>query len=156
MSWKDDNALKRIFSTFKRLKSNIFQQDIDALKQLQESLEFYKKQNVDRSKVYAVILCMLIKERTRRMDINTALYMIGQDCKHGLDFHIGTLTSQLICNDLNSFMKESKIDVPTQEKNPEELQKYIEQWHEKYDKDFLDRILNSWTDEEVSRQFYNT
>lgn len=158
MSFKDDGAIKRIFNTFKRLKTQIFQQDIDALKQIQSSLEYYKKENVDNSQLYAIVLCLLIKERLRKgQSINTALHMVGHDIKSfPLNEQLHQLTAIINVNELYHFMRDKQIVVPKGKDIFEDTDELMDLWHEQYDKEFLKKILESWSYEEVRDNFYNT
>lgn len=158
MSWKDDGAIKRIFNTFNRLKTQIFQQDIDALKQVRASLEYYKKENINNNQLYAVVLALLIKERLRKgQSINTALFMIGNDVRsYTLNDQIHQLTAVINVNELSQFMDEKKVNVPKGKNIFEDTDELLEIWHKEYDKEFLQKILDSWTYEEVSDSFYNT
>jgi len=159
MSWENDRAIKRIFNTFKRLNKNVFQQDIDALKQLKESLDFHKIQQVNDNKIYAKVLCMLIKERYIRMpDINIVLSTIQSDIRNSsLPEHIELLTIKIRATQLSMFFQECKIDVPNNELNDiEALAKREQEWHDKFDKPLFEEIIKLWQTDVVTDKFYNT
>jgi len=74
MSWKSDNSVKRIFNTFKRLKSQIFNQDIEALKQLNDELNYTQKSYVVDNLLFAKLLCYVINQNLHGCsDIKTAI-----------------------------------------------------------------------------------
>jgi hypothetical protein len=159
MSFKNENALKRIFNTFKRLNKNIFQQDIDALKQLKESLDFYKIQQVNDNKIYAKVLCMLIKERYMRYgDINFALKSISKDLKGTtLEEQLEMLTSKIRTTEIYTYLQQCKIDVPNNELNDyEALCKREEEWGNKYDKQLFDKIIETWNTDFITDRFYTS
>lgn len=159
MSYQDENSIKRIFNTFKRLSKNIFQQDVDALKHLKERLDFYKINQVNDNKVYAKMLCMLIKERYMRYkDINFALQTISKDLKgSSLDEHIELLTIKIRATEISTFLQSCKIDVPHDElEDYEALCKREEEWGKKFDKALLDKIIETWNTEFITDRFYTT
>lgn len=159
MSYKDENAIKRIFNTFKRLNKNIFQQDIDALKQIKESLDFYKIRQVNDNKIYAKVLCLLIKERYMRLpDINMCIESVHRDIKlYSLGEQLEMLTIKLKTNHIASYLKECKIEVSSDEFNDvEALTKREIEWHDKYEKKLFDEIIKTWNTEFVTDKFYTT
>src|SRR6478609_12103827 len=80
MSWKTQNAVQRIFNTFKRLKTQIFNQDIEALKLLNAELESKQKQYVNDNLLYAKLLCIALRYRTEyHTNIKMALKSIDSD-----------------------------------------------------------------------------
>lgn len=158
MSWKDENALKRIFNTFKRLEKNIFKQDIDALKHLNQTIELQKKQNIDSNILFAITLSLLIKERLRKgQSINAVLYMIGHDLRSfDLVENVRQLTALINANELQQFMKEKEVIIPKGKDVYNDTDELLELWYKQYDKEFLDKILESWSFDEVKKNFENT
>lgn len=158
MSWVTDKAVKRIFSTFKRLGKQIYKEDIDALKTINDALELQKKQNIDNNMLFAITLYLLIKERLRKgQSINTALYMIGHDLRSfDLVENINQLTAIINVNELQQFMKDKEVVIPKGKDIYNDTDELLDLWHKQYDKEFLDKILESWTFDEVKKSFENT
>jgi len=73
MSWHTDNAVKRIFNSFKRLKNQIFEQDIEALKLLNEELINNQKNYVNDNRLFLKLLAIHLKTEVDYFrDINFA------------------------------------------------------------------------------------
>ena len=58
MSWKTENAVRRIYNSFKRVKSNIYKEDIEALKTVADALENAKKSYVNDNALFAKLLAV--------------------------------------------------------------------------------------------------
>lgn len=138
MSWKTDNSIKRIFNTFKRLKSQIFIQDIDALKSLNSIIIESEKNYVNDNLLYAKLLCYVLDRNLHHHDdIKTAIKNAADILKEPLEFHLRMLHKNI--NDKNILKHIENIDF--EKTNQEELIKKLE---------------NSFTYESVEKSFYNT
>lgn len=62
MSWKEENAINRIYRTFKRLKSGIFKEDIEALKTLNQATESKAKTVTLDNLLFSKLLCLALKQ----------------------------------------------------------------------------------------------
>jgi len=89
LSWKQENAINRIYRTFKRLKSGIFKEDIEALKHLNESVESGAKSVTLDNLLFSKLLCLVLKQ-------NVMYYHdISISIKHVSDELDKTLNEQL-------------------------------------------------------------
>ena len=61
MSWEDKKAIRRIFNTFKRVPKQVFQEDIDALKTINESLEAKASETAHDNLLYAKLLAVVLR-----------------------------------------------------------------------------------------------
>lgn len=138
MSWKTENAVKRIFSSFKRLKNQIYSQDIDALKAINEALSENKKSYVNDNLLYAKLLCYVLDRNLHyHGDIKTAIKNSADILKEPLEFHLKMLHKNI--NDKNILKHIENLDF--ENTNQEELIKKLE---------------NSFSYQSVENSFYNT
>jgi len=139
MSWQEQTALRRIFNVFKRNRTNVYPEDINALKTLNESLEAYQKQFVNDNKLFAKLLSLQITQNVRYYgSIETALVALKDDLKNPLEYNITFLQQELNQRTVNDFINQNKSITRENEK---ELQ---------------EKILESWSLENVEKSFYNT
>lgn len=139
MSWQEQTALRRIFNVFKRSKVNIYPEDINALKTLNESLQGYQKQFVNDNKLFAKLLSIQITQNVRYYgSIETALVALKDDLKNTLEYNITFLQQELNQRAVNNYLEQNKTIKP-------ETQKVFEK-----------KLLESWSLENVEKSFYNT
>jgi hypothetical protein len=139
MSWQEQTALRRIFNVFKRNRTNVYTEDINALKTLNESLEAYQKEFINDNKLFAKLLSLQITHNVRYYgSIETALIALKDDLKNPLEYNIIFLQQELNQRTVNDFIKQNKSITRENEK---ELQ---------------EKLLESWSLENVEKSFYNT
>lgn len=158
MSWKDENAIKRIHNTFKRLGTKIFPEDKQALQQLNESLEFYKIKQTNDNKIYAKVLALLIKEYySKNININTILECIDAELKSPLPYHIELLSNRIRTTELTNYIETLRIDIPENEFNDvDALTKRENEFWDIHKKSIFEEINKMWAVDEVSNKFYNS
>lgn len=138
MSWREENAVKRIFSSFKRLKTQIFNQDIEALKLINESLENNKKSYVNDNLLYAKLLCYVLDRNLHyHDDIKIAIKNAADILKEPLEFHLAMLHKNI--NDKNILKHIENIDFENTDQ-----------------KELIKKLENSFSFESVESSFYNT
>ena len=139
MSWQEQTALRRIFNVFKRNRTNVYQEDINALKTLNESLEAYQKEFVNDNKLFAKLLSLQITQNVRYYgSIETALIALKDDLKNPLEYNITFLQQELNQRAVNDYLEQNKTITP---ENKKEFQK---------------KLLESWSLQNVEKSFYNT
>lgn len=139
MSWQEQTALRRIFNVFKRSKVNIYPEDINALKTLNESLEAYQKEFVNDNKLFAKLLSLQITKNVRYYgSIETALIALKDDLKNTLEYNITFLQQELNQRAVNDYLEQNKTITPENQK------------------EFEKKLLESWSLENVKKSFYNT
>lgn len=138
MSWREENAVKRIFSSFKRLKTQIFNQDIEALKLINESLENNKKSYVNDNLLYAKLLCYVLDRNLHyHNDIKIAIKNAADILKEPLEFHLGMLHKNI--NDKNILKHIENIDFENTDQ-----------------KELIKKLENSFSYKSIEKSFYNT
>jgi hypothetical protein len=150
MSWKTENAVKRIFNTFKRLKTQIFNQDIEALKILNTELENKRDGYVNDNLLFAKLLCIALRYRTETfLDIKMAIKSIDTDFNTPLNHQVEFLQLTLNRVDKTNYLKSIGFDIDNEnfseisELNGKELE-------------FLEKLKTNWSYENVYKSFMNS
>ena len=139
MSWQEQTALRRIFNVFKRNKTNVYPEDINALKAINESIEAYQKQFVNDNKLFAKLLSIQITQNVRYFgSIETALIALKDDLKNPIEYNITFLQQELNQRAVNDYLDQNKSITPENQK------------------EFEKKLLESWSLENVEKSFYNT
>jgi hypothetical protein len=130
MSWIQKRNIARVFNAFKRNKDKIYEEEIEALKLLNELVdktsETYTKDNL----LYAKLLCVFIRQNIHYYkDVKFAI----KELKFQLHIPLETQL-QMLTYDLNMINLQNAVDA----------------------KDALDKINNAWTKEQVVKSFYNS
>ena len=150
MSWKESNAIKRIYYAFRRSKYKIYNEDVEALKVLNELVESNAKTLVNDNKLYAKLLCAYLRLYTEHYgDVKQAIRKASDELKLPLYGEIEFLKITLNNVDLRNFLDSInfKYDIPVK---TEEIEL---KGHEKY---ILEKLKQSWSYENVEKSFYNT
>jgi hypothetical protein len=130
MSWTSKKHIARIFNAFKRNKERIYKEDIEALKELDEIVNQSSRQLAKDNLIYAKLLCVFLRQNIHYYkDVKLALKQLQFQLKTPLDTQIEMLTIDL-----------NMVDLQNQET----------------DEQLLNKLLNSWTREQVEKSFYNS
>jgi len=151
-------AIKRLRFTFsKQNKPNNI--DADALSILLFNLNNLQKDRIEDNRVFAKLLCILIKEKysNGNNDINQTLKFISQDLKEPLEFHIETLSNKITSTQIVNFIKTLTIDVPESEfSDPIALANRENQFWDVHQKQILNEIIFSNSLEQTRDNFFMT
>lgn len=153
MSWKSDNSVKRIFNTFKRLKSQIFNQDIEALKQLNDELNYTQKSYVVDNLLFAKLLCYIINQNLHGCsDIKTAISQTNGILKEPLNYHLEVLKTNLNSNTIQNYLLSLGLDFNhlNHGKNNNETILKSNQI------EMIEIIKKQYSFESIEKSFYNT
>lgn len=155
MSWKTDLAIKRIFNSFKRLKNQIFTQDIDALKTLKEEIENSQKEYVNDNILFLKLLSIHLKtELDYFKDVNFAKKNIHKALSLPLSYHVEMLKMSLQQSDYENYAKEIGLSLDlfankeTKEKDKEILNKN--------QKEIIEKLKRVWDTKKIEQSLYNT
>lgn len=108
MSWENKKAVNRIFNTFKRLKDKIYEEDIDALKLLNELVEQNKRAVANDNILYAKLLCFFINRNALHFgSIQLAIKEAHNELLKPLPVHIKEL--QIALNRMEEMRQGEKI-----------------------------------------------
>lgn len=157
MSWKSNNAFKRLGNTFKRLheKKLIYKEDVEALKTLQDVINELTELRVKEHTLFAKLLCTNIYWNLIRFgNITEAIKWVQMDLDVNLTSHIEQLTNELNIQQITNLMKSKDItfelveDKESRERNLELIKKH--------EKEFTNKILEKWTYDVVKKSFEKT
>lgn len=152
MSWQSENSVKRIFNTFKRLKTQIFNQDIEALKQLNNELILTQKSYVNDNILFGKLLCYVLdKNLHQNGDIKASIKIASDILKEPLDYHLQLFQKNLNNKDLENYFLSLgfNLDHLNFEDNNEQIITDNQ-------KEIVNKIKTNWTFENVEKSFYNT
>lgn len=153
MSWKTENYMKRIYNVFKRSKSQIYPQDIDAFKSVLNELKQHEKSCVVDNILFAKLLTVHLTQNLEYYgSIGVAIKETSKLLSEPLNYHL-----QILARDLNN----------------KELCNYFESiglkdWKSKTDKEVNDKIIEdksseiyekikkNWTFEQVETSLYSS
>lgn len=153
MSWKSDNSVKRIFNTFKRLKSQIFNQDIEALKQLNDELNYTQKSYVVDNLLFAKLLCYVVNQNLHGCsDIKIAISQANGILKEPLNYHLEVLKTNLNSNTIQNYFLSLGLDLDhlNHSKNDNETILKSNQI------EMIEIIKKQYSFESIEKSFYNT
>jgi len=154
MSWQVHNALKRVFNSFKRNKKGIYNEDLEALKLINEAIENATKNYVNDNLLYAKLLCVHLRQNVLHFgDIQQAIKQIKSELEIPLQAHIQYLEKQMNDTDLKNYLKsigitidfETKEDLDQNKKSISENQKAI-----------IEKLKTNWSFSNVEKSFYNS
>jgi predicted transport protein len=158
MSFQTDKAIKRIFNTFKRLGKQIYKEDIDALKTINESLDFYKTSFVADNKIFAKLLALYLKEKYSNVkDIDFVIKQLNKDLEQPLSYHLELLKVKIQSTETIEYIKTLTIDVPENEFNDvEALTNRENEFWDVHHKNIFKQIKEQYSADFINNNFYNT
>ena len=149
MSWITDNAVKRIFNTFNRLKNQIYDNDIESLKLLNDELKNNQKKYVNDNLLLLKLISIVLKERSEHYGgIKMAIKTLDSDLKNSLVNNLELLRISLNNTDKIKYLKSIGIDFET----------YNSQDHilKENEKEFLEKLSRNWSINQIENSIYNT
>lgn len=153
MSFQTQKAINRVFNTFKRLKNSIFQEDVDALKTINEFFEESKKQTIQDNKLFAKLLCLQLCQNVNHyQNLETALKVLREELQQPLEYNLTFLVSYIETAELTGYLK--SIGLEKSWTNQEELDRQNEIIKE-HQKEFIEKLKTNWDFETVEKNFYN-
>ncbi len=148
-TWKENNAVKRIFNAFKRSKDKIYKEDVEALKLLNEMVENASKETSIDNLLYAKLLCVLIRLHLEYYkDIKLAIKKASDDLKHPINFQLELLNLTLNQNEKTNYLKSLAINLESYKEQKEILTEH--------QKEIIVKLNENWNVKTVSESFYKT
>lgn len=152
MSWITENAIKRVFSVYKRCKERkvpLWDNDIEALKLLNEEVKNSSKAHIADNFLLLKFMCICLRERSEHYsDIKMAVRSLDSDLKIPLSSSIEMLRISLNHTDRINYLKEIGIDFDISH-NQDHILKDNQ-------KDFIKKLLTNWSFEKVENSLYNS
>jgi len=153
VSWSTDNAVKRIFNSFKRLKNQIFEQDIEALKLLNDELINNQKNYVNDNILFAKLLSHVLRNELKNQgSMKMAIKNIDSILKVPITHHTEFLRMELNNKDFLEYVESLGIETDhlNHKENNNDLILNDNQ------KEVKDKLLNFWNYDKVEKSFYNS
>lgn len=154
MSWKSDKAIARIVKTFQRVKNQIFSEDIEAIKTINETIALNEQKFVNDNILYAKLLCFImyrnidhfgsVKQSIKHIQANIFSYKLEE--------HIEMLRLHLNKNDFDEFLDTLGLSSEfTGEKSDSDLEIL-----KNNEKEVIQKLSKFWNYKKVEKSFYNT
>jgi len=158
MSWELDNAMKRVFNVFKRFKEQkgkIWDNDIEALKTINQELENTKKQQAIDNILFLKLLTIHIKfELDHFKDISFAKKNIHKALSLPLSHHLEFLRISLNQIDFENYIK--SIGMSNNFLSNKETKFNDDKILDSKQKEIIEKLDKFWTLEKVEKSIYNT
>jgi len=138
MSWKLENNTKRIYNVFKRSKSQIYSEDIEALKDVLNHINQGKKDmSVDNILFLKLLSIHLLQNLDYYGNIRGAVKECGKLLNKPLDYHIEKLRISLNYVEVNNYVDNLRME-------------------EYNDPEILDKLNKEWSYKVVENSLYNS
>lgn len=153
MSWSTDNAVKRIFNSFKRLKNQIFEQDIEALKLLNEELINSQKTYVNDNILFAKLLSHILRNDLKHYgSMKMAIKNIDSILKTPITHHTEFLRTELNHKDFLEYIESLGMNTDhLNHNNNNDLEILTEN-----QKEVTAKLTKFWNYDKIEQSFYNT
>jgi methyl coenzyme M reductase subunit C-like uncharacterized protein (methanogenesis marker protein 7) len=126
MSWKLENNTKRIYNVFKRSKSQIYSEDIEALKDVLNHIQEGKKQmSIDNILFLKLLSIHLLQNLDYYGNIKGAVKECGKLLNQPLNHHIEKLRISLNYVEVKNYVDNLKVE---EFNDPEILEKLNKEW----------------------------
>jgi hypothetical protein len=153
MSWIIQNSVNRIFNAFKRNKNNIYKEDIEALKLINEALLECEKTLVNDNILFAKLLSVQLRQNIIYFkDIGLAIKAVQRDLRNTVEFNINLLTLDLNNYELENYFKSIGIEKYNTLEEWEKNKQIISDNQQEISK----KVLKSWSVEDVEKSFYKS
>lgn len=153
MSFKSDNAVKRIFNSFKRLKNQIYNEDIEALKLLNEELLNNQKNYVNDNILFAKLLSHCLRNDFKHYgSIKMAIKTIDGILKTPISHHTELLRMDLNHKDFLDYAESLGLEMDHLNHKANNNDAILND----NQKEIQDKLLKFWNYEKVEKSFYNS
>jgi hypothetical protein len=153
MSWKEDNAIKRIYNVFKR--SKVYQEDVNALKLISNSIDEQDKSIANDNLLFAKLLSIQLRQNLEHYgSMEVALKKIDDELKRPLNYHSQILQKTFNQVEFDTYLKSIGINVNFVHSNADA--KNNEDIIIKQQKEIAKKFIKDWSFEAVEKSFYKT
>lgn len=159
MSWQNQNALKRVFSVYKRFKEQngkLWDNDIEAIKTLSTALENDSKTYVNDNLLFAKLLVYVLDRNVHHNgDIKASIKIVADILKEPLDFHLQMFQKNLNQKGIDNYLQSLGLNMDHLD-HSKEKQETNDKIVKENQKEIIEKMKANWTYENVSKSFYNT
>jgi hypothetical protein len=157
MSWSEQNAFKRIYNVFKRNKNNIYSEDIQALKLLNETLENKNKQFVTKNLLYAKLLAIQLNQNLMYYgNIDEAIKKIKSDLSLSLNYNLIYLQKNLSNTELINYFNSIGVNTSNPNLLTDEQKLNDKNIISNKQKEIIEQLKKNWDFELVEKSFVKT
>jgi hypothetical protein len=155
MSWKEHNAIKRIYNVFNRNKKTIYPEDVNALKVVMDAIDEADKKHTIDNILFAKLLSIQLRQNLEFYgSMEVALKKIDDELKKPLNYQIQILHKTLNHVEFDVYLKSLGLNVNFITTKEEE-KKNNEIIFEKQ-KEISKKFIKDWSLEVVEKSFYKT
>jgi len=149
MSWKSDKSIERVVKLYKRVPKQVFPEDIEAIKNINETILESEKVLVNDHILFAKLVCYVLNLNLHHSgSMKGAIASLNTELERPLDHHLTFLTSNLNQQELNNYLKDLGFNFESLESEPEKIKAN--------EKGMIEKIKGNWTKEKVTKSFCNT
>jgi len=152
MNWKTRQSISRIVGVFNRNKGKVYEQDIEALKHVNNILEAETEQIVNDHMLFAKLLAYLMRiELLSIGDMKMVAQRLNDVLAMPLDLHLQMLHLKINENERRAFFDSLGFDTKAIGIHKDESA--LLKQHEKA---IISKLKNEWSENNVRRSFKNT
>lgn len=149
MSWRSDKSIERVVKLYKRVPKQVFPEDIEAIKNINETILQSEKALVNDHLLFAKLVCYVLNLNLHHSgSMKGAIASLNTELERPLDHHLTFLTSNLNQQELNNYLKDLGFNFESLESEPENIKAN--------EKGMIEKIKCNWTKEKVTKSFCNT
>lgn len=157
MSWTEQNAFKRIYNVFKRNKSNVYSQDIEALKLLKETFENNNRNFVTKNTLFAKLLAIQLNQNLMYYgSIEEAIKKIKSDLSLSLDYNLLLLQTNLNNTELTNYFNSLGVNTSNPNLLTDEQKQNDKNIISDKQKEIIEQLKKNWYFELVEKSFVKT
>jgi hypothetical protein len=157
MSWTEQNAFKRIYNVFKRNKSNVYSQDIEALKLLKETFENNNRNFVTKNTLFAKLLAIQLNQNLMYYgSIEEAIKKIKSDLSLSLDYNLLLLQTNLNNTELTNYFNSLGVNTSNPNLLTDEQKQNDKNIISDKQKEIIEQLKKNWDFELVEKSFVKT
>lgn len=163
MSWKEDNAIKRIYNAFMRNKPKIYAEDVNALKVVIDAIDESDKKHTVDNLLFAKLLSIQIRQNLEFYgSMELALKKIDDELKRPLNYQTQILHKTLNHVEFDAYLKSIGINSNfirrdgKQSKENESIEKNNDEILTENQKEISKNFIKDWSLEVVEKSFYKT
>lgn len=159
MSWQLENALKRVFSVYKRFKEQngkLWDNDIEAIKTLNLAIENASKTYVNDNLLFAKLLVYVLDRNVHNNgDIKASIKIASDVLKEPLDFHLQKFHKNLNQKGVDNYLESIGYNLDFYD-NTKETKEKNQKILKENEKEIIEKLNQNWTYDNVKKSFYNT
>lgn len=159
MSWKSENAVKKLYDALKRFKKQnliIYKSEIDALKIINTELENSNRKYVNDNILFAKLLVYVLDRNLHHNgDIKACIKIASNIIKEPLDYHLQMFHNNLNQKGIDNYLQTLGFNLDHLDSS-ERKQINNDKILKENEKEIIEKLKINWTFENVNKSFYNT